>query len=182
MKLFKSFLAAVAFVLAAPSAFAQSCTSSTSLGTLSSYATSIGNTFYSPQHFDDCYSFRLGSTSGISGSVNEVDLSIRFDVDVTAVRLFGGTLGSAGRSLTVASNGAFSLGNLAAGLYSLVVSGDVTRESWWWGVNGVGYSGSIAATPSSVAAPVPEPETYAMLAMGLGLVTWVTRRRKGAAV
>jgi hypothetical protein len=30
----------------------------------------------------------------------------------------------------------------------------------------------------SVASPVPEPETSAMLGIGLGLISWVARRRK----
>ena len=34
----------------------------------------------------------------------------------------------------------------------------------------------IAVT--SVAAPVPEPEIYAMLGAGLGLMGWIARRRK----
>ena len=175
MNKIKSFLAAVAFLLALPMASAQTCTSSTNLGTLSSRSTSFSNSFYSPQHFNDCYSFRLGSDSDLSGSTTELDLSLRFDVDITSVRLIGGDLGSEGRSLTL-SDGAFSIGNVAAGVYSLIVSGDVTRDGWL-GLLGVGYNGSISATPA-IAAPVPEPETYAMLALGLGLVTWITRRRR----
>jgi hypothetical protein len=31
-------------------------------------------------------------------------------------------------------------------------------------------------------APVPEPETYAMLAAGLSLIVWVGRRRRQRAV
>jgi hypothetical protein len=178
MTKFKSFLAALAFLLAAPAAFAQSCTSTTNLGTLSTRDTSISHWFTRAQHFNDCYNFSLGSSSDVSGLTAELDLSIKFDVDVTSVTLIGGSLGS-GRSLT-ANTGEFEFDNLAAGVYRLIVSGDVTRVASFGTLLGVGYAGSISATPVSVAAPVPEPETYAMLAMGLGLVTWVTRRRRQA--
>lgn len=41
------------------------------------------------------------------------------------------------------------------------------------------YSPPIAwIPPSSVIAPVPEPETYAMFATGLGVIGWVVRRKK----
>jgi hypothetical protein len=179
MNKLKSLLAAFALLLAAPAAFAQSCTSNTNLGMLSTNFTSFGNWFYSAQTFNDCYSFRLGSTSDVQGLTAELDLSIRFDVDITSVTLIGGNLGS-GRSLT-ASTGEFEFDNLAAGVYSLIVSGDVSRVARWGTGLGVGYFGAIAATPATIAAPVPEPETYAMLAMGLGLVTWITRRRQAAA-
>ncbi|MCU0842082.1 MAG: DUF1566 domain-containing protein [Thiobacillaceae bacterium] len=51
-----------------------------------------------------------------------------------------------------------------------------------------GYQGVIskdydfyawAVRPGDVAAPIPEPETYALLLAGLGLVGWAARRRRG---
>ena len=43
------------------------------------------------------------------------------------------------------------------------------------------YDGRTAAYGSlTVAAAVPEPETYAMMALGLGAVGWAARRRKAA--
>jgi len=32
-----------------------------------------------------------------------------------------------------------------------------------------------------IAAPVPEPEIYAMMAVGMGMMGWVARRKKRAA-
>ena len=40
------------------------------------------------------------------------------------------------------------------------------------------FVSGLALTYGTVAAPVPEPEIYAMLGMGLGLLGWVGRRRK----
>jgi hypothetical protein len=54
------------------------------------------------------------------------------------------------------------------------VSGNVTDTSRY-ASGAVGYWG-LMTTTRSIAAPVPEPETYAMLALGLGLVGWASRR------
>jgi hypothetical protein len=171
----KTLLASLAFVLAAPAAFAQSCTSNTGLETLGSGNTLFGNWFSSAQTFSDCYSFTLASASDVSGLTAAIDLSIKFDVDVDSVTLLGGGLGS--QSLT-ADTGEFSFDNLTAGVYQLVVSGDVSRVANFGTLLGVGYGGAISA--SAITAPVPEPETYAMMAMGLGLIGWVSRRRRRA--
>lgn len=41
--------------------------------------------------------------------------------------------------------------------------------------------GSVNAPPiTSIATPVPEPETYAMMALGMGVVAWSLRRRRRA--
>ena len=40
------------------------------------------------------------------------------------------------------------------------------------------FTGSVTALTSASLSPVPEPETYAMMMAGLGLVGFVSRRRK----
>ena len=57
--------------------------------------------------------------------------------------------------------------NVPAGLYKLTVSGTI-------GSSAGGYTVSISTTP------VPEPETYALLVAGLGLLGFVGARRKSA--
>lgn len=50
-------------------------------------------------------------------------------------------------------------------------------------IAGYGSVGTMSGYPMSqliTAAPVPEPETYAMLLAGMGLVGWATRHRKTA--
>ena len=91
--------------------------------------------------------------------------------------------------------GTLQLGNLAAGSYTLTINGV------WSGVddNSASLLTSYRTTVGSVnlldgdgsncsgfekntfsAAPVPEPETYAMLLAGLGLMGCVARRRRRA--
>ncbi len=60
-----------------------------------------------------------------------------------------------------------AIGNLAAGQYHLDISGYI-------GPNAMGGQYSVALQ----ALPVPEPETYAMLLAGLGLIGFSVRRRK----
>ncbi len=172
---FKSLLVSLVFALGAPAAFAQSCTSTSNLGSLGSSDSLFGNWFSSAQSFNDCYSFTLGNGSDVSGLTAELDLSLKLDLDITSVSLFGST----GTPILTGGNGGFSFDNLAADTYQLVVSGDVSRVANFGTLFGVGYGGAVSASPS-ITAPVPEPETYAMLAMGLGLVSWVTRRRNRA--
>jgi hypothetical protein len=99
------------------------------------------------------------------------------------------------------SSGVMSFGNIVGGAYSLYSVGadgvlgggdDVFKGAWGFGtVNAVSLSagsyyysvlggavGSASYSIASAAAPVPEPETYALLAAGLGIVGFVASRRR----
>lgn len=64
-----------------------------------------------------------------------------------------------------------SSANLSPGAYTLVIGGTSTNEA--------AYTGIIALTevPRTLP-PVPEPETYAMLLAGLGMLGFIARRRQ----
>ncbi len=67
------------------------------------------------------------------------------------------------------SNGAvefFPVDSLMTGTYGFTVSGST-----------VGNNGSYAGNLNVVTAPVPEPSTYAMLGLGLGLLAFTARRK-----
>jgi hypothetical protein len=44
-----------------------------------------------------------------------------------------------------------------------------------------GFETFFVASGGTTVPPIPEPETYALMAAGLGVVGWVARRRKVAA-
>jgi hypothetical protein len=108
--------------------------------------------------FFETYAFTLGSTSNVQltfASINVLGAVGLYKADSTPVDSFavGGTQFSGADSWT-----------LAAG-------------SYFYGVSGTGTAvGSYTLTSTVVA--VPEPETYALLAAGLGIVGFVASRRR----
>lgn len=86
-----------------------------------------------------------------------------------------GTLASDG----VSGSASTSFSDLAAGSYRMVITG-----SWVVPSSGVSFTakGTIAQDVSlgkaTIMASVPEPESYAMLMAGLGLMGFIARRRR----
>ena len=123
-------------------------------------------TMSGPAAFASLTSCGSGTTALSSGS--------NLDLNVSSL-----TLSGAGRvtSLVDLTPGVFSFSNLVAGSYQLNVSGTVTKGKGWDDILPlpVGYAGSL--TTNAAVTPVPEPETYALLLMGLGTVGWMARRR-----
>ena len=143
--------------------------------------------------FEDIIKFDIAKTSTLTSAFNNLDLALDFGVfgkfallkigDLTA-KLWSvdpaaqagsgakstveslGTIysQSAGKTKATASNNSFQLG---AGSYWLDITGNTN------GLIGGAYSVALNAIP----APVPEPETYAMLVAGLGLMGTIARRR-----
>jgi hypothetical protein len=175
---FKSLAVLLALVTGAPAMAA--CTDTFNLGVMGPPALRvIGNSFGSTQSFEDCYNFTLNGPADSFGFTLEFDGSVRRNIDLTSVTLSGGSLV---HSIEDTSSTTFSFSNLLAGAYQFVVMGDVTgRDGGLFGGGTVGYAGAFAtAANTAIAAPVPEPKTYAMLALGLIAVGSVVRRRNQA--
>lgn len=133
----------------------------------------FGNSFSQAQTFSDTFNFTLNGAANSLGAVWDVDFLARRDVELTSISLIGGGLSSA---LVDYSPIDFSFSNLLAGSYSLIITGTV--EGRRGGLYDSGYVGQLVTTRTTVSAPVPEPETIAMMALGLGVMGFVARRRK----
>lgn len=130
--------------------------------------------------FLDTYSFTLDTTSSLDGLISSIasiqthkgNTVTQFDLDITSFTLFLG--GKELASSSVYSTGyadlqTFTTSGLVAGVYSLQVAGKVL------GSKGGTYAGVVNMAPI---APVPEPESWAMMAAGLATVGFISRRRK----
>ena len=172
----KLLAAAAALVIAGP-AMAATCTTTSSLGTMQiGDWRAFGNTFTTAGNFNDCYSFALAAQSA-----NAIGVALEYNfapwstlaIDIFSVSLSGGSLAT---KVTDTSPESFSFTNLMTGNYLLEVTGATSMATAWWPItNTATYAGHI------VAAPTPEPETYAMLALGLAGVGFASRRRKSVA-
>jgi hypothetical protein len=158
---------AVAFAIAA--AVGSAGAMSVDFGTLS---TSVGvSDVHVVGSFNDTFSFTMGTGTGALGSLVGLDLlgdltmQYRFGVGATPV------WSSFSSSFAVPSDpntGAYALYQTFAGL--------TAGTKYWINLKGTATDAYYSAT----LAPVPEPETYAMLLAGLGLIGTIARRRKTA--
>ena len=152
-----------------------------SLGVASSFADngggpldlSTGSTFFgrtpSGLSFIDTYTFTLAGASYLTtGSVDSSAIGAQ-DIDFNSITIMQGatTIATFANSGTDAQEH-YTLGQtlLAAGSYTLVINGIQSADA-------ASYAGNLAV----VAAPVPEPETYAFMLAGLGVMGFIARRR-----
>ena len=204
----KSLIAALVFAsasLAGSAAFAQTTGGGTTGGsttggststvvgntpqtiTLTSGAGFFGDTFAANNMgatFSDKFNFsvaNMGTGTGTTGttgtSLDAIISSISRTADtglaITGLSLYN-SAGTAVATGTKLQDGVVDVwtikgDNLMAGNYYLQVSGNLV------GNTAAAFGGAI-----SMAAPVPEPETYGMMLAGLGVLGFLARRRKAA--
>ena len=135
---------------------------------------SLGNSFYgqlqNPGPFLDQIQFSVATPFTVTLHDNGTDFSLISSVSATLFNNPAGgplysTVGSSFQNLVPSSP-------LAAGSYELRITGTSHPLNFMDG----GYSGYMTLAPTT--APIPEPETYAMMLAGLGLMGFVARRRK----
>lgn len=120
--------------------------------------------------FADTFSFTVpGSTPVTASVISGFDSNSMFQVAFTGFELFDSAGGPA--LVTGFTAGGFfatlpSFSITTGTTYDLVVTGNLL------GAAPGSYAGNISISP------VPEPETYAMLLVGLGLVGFAARRKK----
>ena len=184
MKLAKSLVLAALFFISCVSAFADTITNLSvgPLPTSLTYSDSFAEAASGTTFWDD-FLFTIPS-----GSVNSVTSSINLDTILgltnLSARLYTGSTHQTGEiaagtlieawgttvnySPTVsATTVVLNPLTLAAGSYTLQIRGTVV------GISGGSYAGVL-----NIAEPVPEPESYAMLLIGLGLMGFISHRRR----
>lgn len=115
-----------------------------------------GDIFVSPSAFVKTYTFDLSEAATINYSVKELFESPALNIDYLGFNLYD-------------SSKNLVSGVLSSGVYTLRVTGEST-----------GSVGGVFNLNFAVAA-VPEPETNAMMLLGLGLMGVVAYRRKNVA-
>ncbi|MDR7334913.1 FxDxF family PEP-CTERM protein [Roseateles asaccharophilus] len=121
--------------------------------------------------FLDTFSFSLGSAATVTSSVLSFGNTVGGSYGLWS---FGSdnTFGTADDE----SLGVWTLSTLPGPATNHVL--DLDAGSYYYTVGGRALAGGSAYALSSSVAAVPEPETYALLAAGLGIVAFVARRRR----
>lgn len=119
--------------------------------------------------FSDLFTFSAPTDSSGNGDANVVSLGGGNNVVFDSFELWeGGNMLSSGAATGTSSFLSFLRGTIP-GEYELIVGGHKINGN----VSG-SYAGNIAVSP------VPEPETYAMMLAGLGLLAFSARRRNSS--
>jgi len=154
----KSRLFVLALLTCAFAGTANAATRTTNLGALSDAEFGVmSNVFFLPQTFQDTFNFTLSATSTVSGVFSPFRLvDAAWNLSSASGAIAGGAL----------SFGSYTFADLAPGSYSLSIFGGARA-----------LSGYVATYRVAVAA-VPEPETWLMLVIGLGLAAYQLHRKQ----
>lgn len=159
----KSFIAAAALMVAASSSFA------TTINLVQDSVNPLNYTGgFNVTHsgaFTDTFTFSPSfSSSVVSAVLTSIGFTTVTDINFTAVSING-------QALNIVNG----LVDTATTLTQLNLTGPLTLSVSGLSGSNASYSGTV-----NVTAVIPEPETYALMLGGLGLVGFAARRRKAA--
>jgi hypothetical protein len=129
--------------------------------------------------FSDSYTFEVASSASFGARLVSISFQDVYGIDGFQTSLWGAgsLLGEmAGTALFGASMISFSYAMLDDLPLETLTEYELRVEGTGIGERGGIYTGSINLAPA--VAPVPEPEIYAMMAVGLGVMGWVARRKQ----
>jgi hypothetical protein len=168
-KLLLSSLLAIGIAVSPFAANATTVTSNFNKGTITNSAVLIGSVFTVPgDSFIDNWNFTIAPTEQFAAIAADIDNLSAFEISPSS---FGAKLIGSSQTWNAVKVGdtiRFDSMVLAPGNYDLQIFGTIV------GTIGGAYAGTISA----FAVPVPEPETYAMMLVGLGMMGFMVRRRK----
>jgi hypothetical protein len=173
MSIFKKYVIALAMAF---SGFGASAADVIPVGT---FAGTYANTQFVSGDFDYLYTFTLpAGVSQLKQSIVGLDYLTGEASDFSAEFSFGSGTGPTSAS----AYSQLSFTGIVDGVRTYSDTGILSAldgaTSYW--VNVRGYGSVAQYTLNLSTAPVPEPETYAMLLAGLGLMGVVARRRKNS--
>ena len=134
------------------------------------YSAFFGNTFKAAGEFMDTFTFTPAPTGMATGSITTIGFTKSSNIDFTAATLNGEafTLSGGGLGHNFGFTGLIpAAGSLIVKVWGIAAPGLAAGSA----ISG-SYGGNVAVSP------IPEPETYAMMMAGLGLVGFMARRRK----
>jgi hypothetical protein len=137
----------------------------------------------SSQTFSDTFGFTLSTVERFSGGAGSSAMDWSFSIfkgHVDPVNFSTMSLDKLTESsyIPVTGNMSDPWNSAGASWISFSASNPLTAGTYRLDVAGTSPSGSGSYGVAAVLTPVPEPETYAMMLAGLGLMGFIARRRK----
>lgn len=168
---------ALTFAALACAGVGASAATTTDWGALGPTADVAYVTYHAPGAIDDVYSFSLSSVSDVDAYAEEFEARSVSMPDATFT-LFSGTFGSPGATV-VGSPLTFSntatetvYSSLATGAYFFEITGSAALD-------GAAYDFEASAnTPGGGASDAPEPASAALMLAGLGMMGFISGRRR----